>query len=113
MSWKQSSARRAHDPRRRLIERLGYGDNWPEQRRKALERDDHTCQKCGYKGRGTGKLRTVFVHHRRKIAWYANSSTRVVDYEAANNLDNLITLCNKCHRVADRHAKMRGFVYVE
>ena len=100
-------ARRARDPRRRLIERLGYGDNWPEQRRKALERDDHTCQKCSYKGRGTGKVRTVFVHHIRKIALFAVVSIGAVDYTAANDLDNLVTLCNRCHKVAD--SVPRGF----
>lgn len=102
---------RPSDPRRYIINQIGYGKSWPKQRLKALERDDYTCQKCGYKGkRGRGGRWDVHVHHRRKIAWFVNSRTKEFDEQAANSLDNLITLCPKCHKVADGHAKMEGFV---
>jgi hypothetical protein len=39
--------------------------------------------------------------------------TRVIDYEGANDLGNLITLCPTCHKVADGHAKMKGFKYLK
>jgi predicted HNH restriction endonuclease len=51
----------------------------------------------------------IAVHHKRKIAWFVNSKTKEVDYDAANNLSNLITLCRKCHKVADGHAERVGF----
>lgn len=96
--------RQPKDARRILIERRGYGDNWPKQRTKALERDDYTCQQCGLKSKRN------HVHHVRKIKYFANTHTGEVDYEAANNLENLKVLCPKCHRIADGHAKFDTFV---
>lgn len=93
-----------------LVEQLGYGPNWPSQRHRALVRDDYICQKCGHKGRKLqdGRL-SVHVHHKRKIAWFADVREKAIDWDAANDLDNLITLCEECHRVADGHRRVRGF----
>lgn len=102
---------RPKDPRRLVIQIKGYGDNWPKQRKVALERDNYTCQKCGHKGRRNAKGRwDVHVHHIRKIAFFADSRTGEVDYEAANDLSNLITLCDLgCHKYADGHQNKSGF----
>ena len=98
------------DPRRAIIVKNGYGDNWYAQRAKALVRDEYTCRKCGHVGmRRHGGYYDVHVHHKRKIAWYVGA-TGLVDYCAANDLSNLITLCQRCHKVADGHAPMEGFV---
>jgi len=35
--------------------------------------------------------------------------TDMIDYAAANDLDNLIALCVTCHKAADGHAKLEGF----
>jgi 5-methylcytosine-specific restriction endonuclease McrA len=105
------SPNRPRDPRRLVIRRKGYGKNWPKQRKRALERDNYTCQKCGYKGRKSSKGRwDVHVHHIRKIAYFADAETGEVDYEAANNLDNLMTLCDHgCHKYYDGHQNKSGF----
>jgi len=80
-----------------------YGENWHPQRRKALERDNHTCRVCGMEEDG----REHDVHHivpRREFD----------TVEEANILDNLITLCRSCHGRADigkiPEEKLRGLV---
>jgi hypothetical protein len=53
-----------------------YPEEFYEIREKIRIRDDHTCQKCGGKGKD--------VHH--------------IDYDISNNDEmNLITLCRSCH----------------
>lgn len=69
---------------------LYYGPNWREQRLKALERDNHTCQRCGITEKEIGI--ELDVHH---ILLFKNFG--VNKYLEANNLDNLITLCKSCH----------------
>ena len=60
-----------------------YGANWQRQRKKALDRDDYTCQVCGSKD-------NLHVHHVHKILDFENP-------EDANYLLNLVTLCATCH----------------
>lgn len=115
MSFKHfGRARRPKDARRAVIEKKGYGKYWPKQRARALKRDNYTCQKCGYKGKrkkakNGRKYWTVHVHHKKKIKEFVNLRTKEIDYGKANNLENLVTLCPTCHKVADGHAKMKGF----
>lgn len=101
---------RPRDARRIIITKQGYGKNWHAQRKAALERDNYTCQKCGHVGKCKNRYWDVHVHHKRKIAWFVNSATGEVDYAAANDLSNLITLCGPCHRYADGHENKSGFV---
>jgi 5-methylcytosine-specific restriction endonuclease McrA len=89
------------------IARDGYGPNWREQRRKALERDNYTCQQCGKRADPERWWRAVHVHHKRKIRWYYDHETGGIDYGKANDLDNLKTLCRACHKAVD--AKLKGF----
>jgi hypothetical protein len=74
-----------------------YGENWPEQRRAALERDRHECVACGIGRRQHRKKHgcDLHVHHIQPIANYGTP-------EAANELSNLITLCRP------HHAKWEG-----
>lgn len=77
-----------------------HGSNWSSQRRKALARDNYTCQICG---KGESDLPpgiNLHVHHIIPFRKWPN-------YEAANHLSNLITLCPSCHRAeeAKMHAK--------
>lgn len=67
----------------RYIDGRSYsrGEDWKEKRLLALQRDDYTCQDCGIKER-----RGLQVHH--IIAWAETKD---------NSLENLITLCLKCH----------------
>ena len=61
-----------------------HGPNWHSARRHALKRDNNCCQRCG----ATSHLH---VHHKIPGRLFAS-------YEKANALDNLITLCDSCHR---------------
>jgi len=71
-----------------------YGPNWKRQRRKARERDNHTCQDCGTH---TSELeKAIPVHHITPRRDFIENGD--LDYEAANDLNNLITLCPPCHR---------------
>jgi len=70
-----------------------YGENWLRKRREARERDDYCCQSCGMSDeehlekRGT----KLHVHHIRPIRKFDTKTD-------ANSLENLVTLCWKCHR---------------
>lgn len=66
-----------------------YGNNWKSQRNKALKRDNHTCLVCGKSPKGKHHLH---VHH------IVPACTFNGDYEAANALSNLATLCWRCHK---------------
>lgn len=65
------------------------GTSWKPQRRKALDRDGHVCRKCGgFESNGKG----ISVHHIIRFGNFGKDR-----HEEANALDNLITLCQKCH----------------
>lgn len=60
-------------------------------RKQVLKRDEYTCQMCGRKeNTGFGRLE---VHHIK--SWHKYPELR---WEVSNG----ITLCHKCHRLAER-----------
>lgn len=63
-----------------------YGPNWDEQRLRALERDNYTCQQCGAQEDGMN------VHHIIPRKSFSEDS-----WDAMNDLSNLTTLCHSCH----------------
>lgn len=64
-------------------ERVSYDDPmWRENRAKALERDNHTCQICG----ATSEGEELVVHHLRPVM-----------QGGTHDLVNLDTLCRSCH----------------
>lgn len=69
-----------------------YGPNWGRQNRKARRRDKHTCQVCGYVSGGDTILD---VHHIRPLKEFDG------DWQTANRLSNLITLCRDCHAAVE------------
>lgn len=75
-----------------------YGPNWETQRQRALERDGNECVYCGVAAdearEKTGSL--LHVHHRQRKETFRNADGSL-DYESANALSNLITLCVVCH----------------
>jgi 5-methylcytosine-specific restriction endonuclease McrA len=70
-----------------------YGANWDEQRERALERDNYSCECCG-----VGKQEaTLSVHHIHKIRYFKNQYDAPTWWQKANRLTNLVTLCFSCH----------------
>jgi len=67
----------------------GYGVGWAATRRKVLKRDKYRCTVCG-------KKPNLHVHHVRAK----------VGTPMAENLDNLTTLCQKCHQ--EKHSELRS-----
>lgn len=67
-----------------------YKDGWyslgKDQKRKARERDSYKCRWCGDKVEG----RQAHVHHVVPERCFDDPSK-------AHDLDNLVTLCDKCH----------------
>jgi DEAD/DEAH box helicase domain-containing protein len=82
-----------------------YGPTWPQQRLRALERDHHRCQICG----ALEINAPHHVHHKTPFRTFPST-------EAANTLENLITVCPSCHRKVEQAVQMRsglaGLAYV-
>ncbi len=66
-----------------------YGANWLVQRRKARERDRYQCQECGITEDQYGK--ELSVHHIKPFVYFET-------YKEANKLENLLSVCELCHR---------------
>jgi len=66
-----------------------FGKNWPEQRKRALQRDER-CQVCGSDGSDTH----LDVHH-------IVPRSEFDEVEHANTLLNLVLLCRSCHKMAE------------
>lgn len=64
--------------------RDGEGARWEAIREMALERDDYTCQRCGYR-RGDDD-RVLEAHNTATYGW-----------ASVGDLDRLVTLCGPCH----------------
>jgi hypothetical protein len=70
-----------------------YGANWERARDEALKRDRQRCQHCGLEYHESREQygEGLHVHHIYPIRAFETP-------EAANFLDNLITLCKECHQ---------------
>ncbi|MCD6289974.1 MAG: DEAD/DEAH box helicase [Anaerolineae bacterium] len=97
---------------------LNYGPDWERQRRRARERDGFRCVRCGAP---ESPGRQHDVHHIRPLrAFILEARQRGEDIaearRKANRLENLITLCPRCHRQVERVERMRtglgGLAYV-
>lgn len=83
------------------------GPNWEEQRHKARIRDQCRCADCG---RTDPENIEQFgcqlpVHHIIPRESFRDESGSV-DYESANEVSNLVTLCSKCHPVWEQMAPL-------
>jgi DEAD/DEAH box helicase domain-containing protein len=82
-----------------------YGSNWKQQRDRARIRDGYRCQVCGIEEQD----REHHVHHKTPFRQFDS-------YLAANQLDNLVTLCSSCHRRVESAVRLRsglsGLAYV-
>lgn len=77
---------------------LYYGPNWIRQARKARQRDRQKCCFCMIE---ESKLRRALdVHHIKPFRLYGLAA-----YRAANHLDNLVSLCERCHTFLERFSE--------
>ena len=76
-----------------------YGPNWEEQRRKALDRDGWECLLCNMTNEMHKEAYTygLEVHHVTPIRHFHPFESEE-DYERANDLSNLRTVCCPCHK---------------
>lgn len=77
-------------------ERRDYGPNWRQQRLRARARDRFRCQSCRISEEELG--RELDVHHLRPFREFDYRPGENDAYLQANALDNLASLCPRCHK---------------
>lgn len=81
-------------------EQPGYGPNWATQRARTLARDDYTCQVEGCAMTRERHQRVhgcdLHVHHQTPLVEFETDDGEI-DYAAANDGSNLVTLCSVHH----------------
>lgn len=68
-----------------------YGPDWSVIAEKVRLRDGYTCRDCGTRQRRP----KLDVHHLIPLRSFGG------DYETANHLDNLISVCKRCHKIRE------------
>ena len=76
-----------------------YGPNWNQQRKKVRKRDGYRCQHCGISQKKLN--RSLDIHHIRPFKEFGYIPGQNNNYKKANELTNLISLCQPCHRRAE------------
>jgi 5-methylcytosine-specific restriction endonuclease McrA len=71
-------------------ERFLNSREWFEFRKKIFERDDYTCQKCGFKNGKGIKHRDLHPHHLKSATKYPKLRLKK---------EKVITLCHNCHGI--------------
>jgi 5-methylcytosine-specific restriction endonuclease McrA len=71
-----------------------YGQSWQQKRRERLEYDGHKCAVCGTSAEVHREKhgRGLHVHHITPFRKFG-----LEEHQAANHLDNLLTVCATCH----------------
>lgn len=89
---------------------ISYGPNWYQQRKRALERDDFQCQMpgCTIDREQHRELfgRDLNVHHIVPLGNFIDADG-VLDYEQANQLENLATVCHRHRAYWEQLAPLR------
>ena len=88
-----------------LFAPIDHGPNWSAQRDAARARDGYRCRTCGAPER---QDRRHDVHHIRPFREFGYVRGENEAYLEANTLDNLITLCPRCHHRAETARRVRG-----
>ncbi len=76
---------------------LEYGNNWPEIRQQVLQRDQHQCQVCGKRISD----HELHIHHKTPLRSFSS-------LQSAHQLNNLITLCPRCHQRVESVVRVRS-----
>lgn len=74
-----------------------YGSEWNRYKDLIRKRDNFTCQNCGK----LEENNSHHIHHKKPIKLFDS-------IEEANKPSNLVTLCAKCHRLAEIQVKVRS-----
>lgn len=74
-----------------------YGKDWPRLRQKIRERDGFACSSCQKKENGNA----FDVHHVIPFKKFAS-------VEEANSPENLVTLCPRCHHLAEQQVRIQS-----
>ncbi|SFR71207.1 HNH endonuclease [Halogeometricum rufum] len=84
-NWKE-------DPRQHY-----YGANWEEQRSKRIALDGRECFSCGISDKKHQNIysNSLHVHHIVPRSEFRGEGR--LDWEQANKLTNLVSLCSSCH----------------
>ena len=77
-------------------DRNNYGVDWKSIRNIVRQRDDYTCVACGKRETGTEH----HVHHKVPFRLFTS-------IDKANELNNLVTLCETCHAMAESQVRIR------
>lgn len=103
-SWCSENRVKDDHPRWKGGGDLYYGPNWQRQRRRRLEKDGHQCQRCGMTNdECKDELgRDLDVHHITPVRDFHNDAEGGSDWEIVNSIDNLVTLCIRCHRKVEK-----------
>jgi DEAD/DEAH box helicase domain-containing protein len=80
-----------------LNDQNNYGPDWPAIREAVRQRDQYRCRNCGLPENG----KSHHVHH--LVPFKAFSSVT-----EANQINNLVTLCPACHRIAEVNLHMQS-----
>jgi len=95
---KSRTLRGENHPRWKGGKKIWYGPNWREQREKRLEFDNYECAVCGMSNGEHKEVNGCELHiHHIQPAKSFMIDDHTIDHERANRLENLITLCYKCH----------------
>lgn len=79
-----------------------YGPTWSSQSRLARNRDKNICQLCS----ATDEHRNLDVHHITPFRVFEFARGLNNNDEIANRLENLITLCRKCHKKVEKKPEL-------
>ncbi len=76
---------------------MDYGPHWPTIRKLVLERDQNKCQACGK----SWDHSQLHIHHKRPLRSFRFP-------QEANQLDNLISLCPRCHQRVENVVRVKS-----
>lgn len=76
-----------------------YGPNWRAQRDRVRERDGYRCQYCDKHEEELN--RRLDVHHIKPFREFGYLPGENENYREANELFNLVSLCQSCHAAAE------------
>lgn len=108
--WRGEEITGQDHPRFREGYRPGYyGPNWDQQRRDAIVRDQARCRDCGLTEAQSMEQfgEGLSVHHITPVRDFLDEGE--LDYQQANQVGNLVSLCRPCHSKRETEAEQHGF----